>query len=126
MRLRFKVSWCKGMSQTRPQERIDSKFRSVHRRNAAIKSFKESTARVMLLSLSNSASGTNLTEATHILLLGMSLLLLVFVSVAHMLDPVQGTKAEASAIEGQAVGRAHRQGQKKAVCRKSQWTCLNL
>lgn len=65
----------------------------------------------MLLGLQNTASGTNLTEATHILLLGWPT-----ISLSHScLDPMQGTKAEANAVEMQAVGRAHRQGQNKAV-----------
>ncbi len=32
-----------------------------------------------------------------------------------MLDPVGGTNEEAKAIEGQAIGRAHRQGQTKKL-----------
>ena len=43
-----------------------------------------------MISLENAASGTNLIEATHVILL----------------DPVQGTKKESKAIEDQAVGRA--------------------
>jgi hypothetical protein len=31
------------------------------------------------------------------------------------IDPVQGTKKESKAIEGQAIGRAHRQGQTNRV-----------
>jgi len=53
----------------------------------------------MMLSLEHAASGTNLIEATHVILL----------------DPVQGTKKESKAIEDQAIGRAHRQGQKQQV-----------
>lgn len=43
-----------------------------------------------MLSMENAASGTNLTQATHIILL----------------DPVLGTREEAEATERQAVGRA--------------------
>jgi len=52
-----------------------------------------------MLSLEHAASGTNLTEATHIVLM----------------DPVAGTQAEAVSIEQQAIGRAHRMGQNKQV-----------
>jgi len=50
-----------------------------------------------MLSLENTASGTNLTRATHVILC----------------DPVAGTKAHAAATEAQAIGRAHRQGVKR-------------
>jgi len=53
-----------------------------------------------MLSLEHAASGTNLTEATHIVLM----------------DPVAGTPAKAVSIEQQAIGRAHRMGQNKQVC----------
>eukprot|EP01118_Nematostelium_gracile_P004272 TRINITY_DN15002_c0_g1_i1.p1 TRINITY_DN15002_c0_g1~~TRINITY_DN15002_c0_g1_i1.p1 ORF type:complete len:192 (+),score=48.47 TRINITY_DN15002_c0_g1_i1:37-612(+) len=73
---------------------------NVHQRNKAIDKFKtEENIRVIMLSLEHAASGINLIEATHIILM----------------DPVAGTKEEASAIESQAVGRAHRQGQTKQV-----------
>jgi DNA repair protein RAD5 len=77
---------------------------NVHQRNATIKAFKDGVrdgkeTKVIMLSLEHSASGTNLTEATHII----------------MMDPVDGTKEEIKAIEGQAIGRAARMGQKKQV-----------
>eukprot|EP00026_Physarum_polycephalum_P001180 Phypoly_transcript_01181.p1 GENE.Phypoly_transcript_01181~~Phypoly_transcript_01181.p1 ORF type:complete len:926 (+),score=269.55 Phypoly_transcript_01181:822-3599(+) len=74
---------------------------NVLRRNKALKAFKseDSTIRVILLSLENAASGTNLMEASHIILL----------------DPVTGTRKEAQAVESQAIGRAHRQGQTNQV-----------
>lgn len=79
---------------------------NVHQRNAAIRSFKKGwkktkkdIVRVIMLSLDNAASGTNLIEATHIILI----------------DPVEGTKEKINAIEGQAIGRAHRIGQNKPV-----------
>jgi SNF2 family DNA or RNA helicase len=50
---------------------------------------------VILLSLEKSASGLNLIEANHVVLL----------------DPMDGTVEEARATEVQALGRAHRQGQ---------------
>jgi len=53
-----------------------------------------------MLSLEHAASGTNLTEASHIILI----------------DPVAGSKAEAFSTEQQAIGRAHRMGQHKQVC----------
>jgi SNF2 family DNA or RNA helicase len=48
-----------------------------------------------MLSLENAASGTNLTQATHIILM----------------DPISGSRSRAHAIEAQAIGRAHRLGQ---------------
>jgi SNF2 family DNA or RNA helicase len=55
--------------------------------------------RVIMLSLEHAASGTNLTEATHIILI----------------DPVAGSQSEAFSTEQQAIGRAHRMGQNKQV-----------
>ena len=52
-----------------------------------------------MLSLEHAASGTNLIEASHIVLI----------------DPVAGTKEKSVAIENQAIGRAHRMGQDKRV-----------
>ena len=52
-----------------------------------------------MLSLANAASGTNLVEATHVVLI----------------DPVAGSPEEAIAIDSQAIGRAHRMGQDKQV-----------
>jgi len=70
---------------------------NIHQRNKAIGDFKSLTkARVIMLSLENAASGTNLVEATHVILI----------------DPMTGSKTEAQAIESQAIGRAYRQGQK--------------
>jgi len=54
---------------------------------------------VIMLSLEHAASGTNLMEATHIVLM----------------DPVAGTPAKAVSVEQQAIGRAHRMGQNKQV-----------
>ncbi|RUS34003.1 hypothetical protein BC938DRAFT_482876 [Jimgerdemannia flammicorona] len=73
---------------------------NVHMRTNAIQNFKkDENIRVIMLSLDNAASGTNLIEATHILLL----------------DPVAGTAEQARAVEGQAIGRAHRLGQDKQI-----------
>lgn len=77
---------------------------NVHQRNCAIESFKKGkkgkdVVRVIMLSLENAASGINLTEATHIILM----------------DPIAGSKEKADAIEGQAIGRACRLGQNKPV-----------
>lgn len=55
--------------------------------------------RVILLSSESCASGSNLTEATHIILL----------------DSINTTKDNANAIESQAIGRAVRLGQNKNV-----------
>jgi len=74
---------------------------NVMRRDKAIRAFKakDSEVRVILLSIEKAASGTNLMEASHVILL----------------DPVTGTKDEAQAVEAQAIGRAHRQGQQNQV-----------
>ena len=52
-----------------------------------------------MLSLEHAASGTNLTEATHII----------------MVDPLSGKKEDIRSQENQAVGRARRLGQKNQV-----------
>ena len=52
-----------------------------------------------MLSLEHAASGTNLVEASHVILI----------------DPVAGTKSQAHAVESQAIGRAHRMGQCKQI-----------
>lgn len=78
---------------------------NVWSRNSAISKFKlgkDSTGednKVIMLSLSNSASGTNLTEATHI----------IFV------EPINSKHEEVKAIEAQAIGRACRLGQKNKI-----------
>jgi SNF2 family DNA or RNA helicase len=74
-------------------------------RNSAINKFKAgknltgSDNKVIMLSLENAASGTNLTEATHIILV----------------EPINTSKEERRAIEGQAIARACRVGQKQKV-----------
>jgi len=78
---------------------------NVWSRNSAINKFKAGKNldgddnKVIMLSLKNAASGTNLTEATHI----------IFV------EPINATSEECRAIEGQAIGRACRVGQKNKV-----------
>jgi SNF2 family DNA or RNA helicase len=78
---------------------------NVWSRNGAINKFKNGKTlsgednKVIMLSLKNSASGTNLTEATHI----------------FFVEPINSTKEEVQAIEGQAIGRACRLGQKQKV-----------
>jgi SNF2 family DNA or RNA helicase len=77
---------------------------NVHQRNCAIEAFKKGKkgsdiVRVIMLSLENAASGINLTEATHIILI----------------DPISGSKEEAYAIENQAIARACRLGQNKSI-----------
>lgn len=78
---------------------------NVWSRNSAINKFRNGKTlsgednKVIMLSLKNSASGTNLTEATHI----------------FFVEPINGTKDEVQAIEGQAIGRACRLGQKQKV-----------
>jgi len=78
---------------------------NVWARNKAIKKFKTGINnegddnKVIMLSLQNAASGTNLTEASHIL----------------FIEPINSTVEERKAIEGQAIGRACRVGQKNKV-----------
>jgi SNF2 family DNA or RNA helicase len=82
---------------------IDCSFISgnVYCRNKAISKFKlgGKDNSVILLSLQNSASGTNLTEATHI----------------FFVEPIDDTKENINAIESQAIGRAVRTGQKQVT-----------
>jgi SNF2 family DNA or RNA helicase len=61
--------------------------------------FKQENVKVLLMSLGNSAAGTNLIEANYVVLV----------------DPMQGSVEEARAYEMQALGRAHRQGQDQKV-----------
>lgn len=78
---------------------------NVFSKNNAISKFKSGKTlsgesnQVMILSLKNSASGTNLTEASHI----------------FFVEPINSSKEEIRAIEGQAIGRACRLGQKQKV-----------
>ena len=78
---------------------------NVWARNSAIDKFKLGTNKkgkdnkVIMLSLKNAASGTNLTEATHI----------------FFVEPINAPKMECKSIEGQAIGRACRLGQKNKI-----------
>ena len=76
-------------------------------KNAAVNKFKgtakkgknKNSTHVIMLSLNNAAAGTNLIEATHV----------IFV------EPIDSTKEYIKATETQAIGRACRIGQTKAV-----------
>jgi len=73
---------------------------SMHVINGRIKKFKlDSSVRVVLLSSEKAASGLNLTEASHIVLL----------------DTLNNNKESSKIIEEQAIGRSVRIGQKKNV-----------
>lgn len=77
---------------------------NVHQRNSAIMSFrkevkKKSKVRIIMLSTENAASGTNLTEATHII----------------FMEPIKGNINEIKSMEDQAIGRAVRLGQENQV-----------
>ncbi len=91
------------ISKSMLENGIDSSFISgnVYKRNSAISRFKMGGDNngVILLSLEKSASGTNLTEATHIIIV----------------EPIDDTKESIKAIESQAIGRAVRLGQKCQV-----------
>lgn len=99
---------------------FDTNIRNVWKRTKAITNFqKDEDVKVIMLSLKNAASGTNLVEATHVILMGKEYAmighwttkLIIFLFV----DPVTGSKKEAQAIESQAIGRAFRQGQTKQI-----------
>ena len=78
---------------------------NVWSRNSAIRKFKAgkdndgNDNKVIMLSLKNAASGTNLTEATHI----------------FFVEPINAPREESRAIEGQAIARACRVGQKQKI-----------
>lgn len=78
---------------------------NVWSRNSAIRKFKAgkdndgTDNKVIMLSLKNAASGTNLTEATHI----------------FFVEPINASKEETRAIECQAIARACRVGQKQKI-----------
>jgi DNA repair protein RAD5 len=79
---------------------------NVHQRNAAIAAFrkdsvkkKKNSSRVIMLSTEHAASGTNLTDATHIIFME-----------SHI-----GTYGNVKAMEDQAIGRAVRLGQENQV-----------
>jgi SNF2 family DNA or RNA helicase len=91
------------ISKSMLENGIDSSFitGNVYKRNKAITRFKmggEDNG-VILLSLEKSASGTNLTEATHIIIV----------------EPIDAEKESIKAIEAQAIGRAVRLGQKQEI-----------
>ena len=90
------------MGETLKQNKIDNVFvrGNVWVRNNSIQKFKKGhDVKVIMLSLENSASGTNLQEASHV----------VFI------EPVNNEREKLKAIEKQAIGRACRLGQKKEV-----------
>jgi DNA repair protein RAD5 len=78
---------------------------NVWSRNSAIRKFKAGKNndgidnKVIMLSLKNAASGTNLTETTHI----------IFV------EPINASKEESRVLESQAIARACRIGQKRKI-----------
>jgi SNF2 family DNA or RNA helicase len=73
---------------------------SVWQRDKAIRTFNsDPNMRIIMLSSENSVSGTNLTKANKIIIV----------------DPVCGSYEHRKNTEGQAIGRAHRMGQKSEV-----------
>jgi SNF2 family DNA or RNA helicase len=70
-------------------------------RNSSIEKFNNDTNdnKIIMLSLKNSASGTNLNKATHI----------------FFMDPINNTLENIKNTELQAIGRGHRIGQKQSV-----------
>ena len=75
---------------------------NINQRRKVIDQFNSTSndsPKILLLSLSHSASGTHLPIATHIILV----------------DPVVGSEENAKATDSQAIARAHRIGQNKTV-----------
>ena len=95
------------IGKTLAMNEIDNCFvkGNVWARNSAIRKFKMGKTnsgtdnKVIMLSLKNAASGTNLTEATHI----------------FFVEPINAPRDESRAIESQAIARACRIGQKQQV-----------
>ena len=87
------------IGQSLKENGIDNTFikGNVHVRTKSIEKFRYSDNNVLLLSTLNSASGTNLTEATHIFLI----------------EPINENKMKVKSIENQAIARIVRIGQKK-------------
>lgn len=97
----------KLIHQTLVENKIYSSYLrgNAYMKNAQVKYFKrgydmdKNINQIIMLSLKNSASGTNLTEATHIM----------------FVEPINEKREVIKAIENQAIGRACRLGQKKKV-----------
>ena len=97
----------KLIHQTLVENKIYSSYLrgTAYMKNAQVKYFKrgydmdKNINQIIMLSLKNSASGTNLTEATHIM----------------FVEPINEKKEVIKAIENQAIGRACRLGQKNKV-----------
>ena len=103
-------------------------YRTTTNRTREIAAFKkDATVRVALLNIYTNASGTNIIEASHVILMGIScffiLLLFLFffgwgttasiLICCYITEPFQNRGA--NSIEAQAIARAHRQGQKRNV-----------
>ena len=97
----------KLIHQTLVENKIYSSYLrgNAYMKNAQVKYFKrgydmdKNINQIIMLSLKNSASGTNLTEATHIM----------------FVEPINEKREVIKAIENQAIGRACRLGQKNKV-----------
>jgi DNA repair protein RAD5 len=95
------------LGKTLAENEIDNSFvkGNVWSRNSAISKFKKgknndgSINKVIMLSLKNAASGTNLTEATHI----------------FFVEPIDASEDEIKSIECQAIARGCRIGQKNKI-----------
>ena len=95
------------LGKTLAENEIDNSFvkGNVWSRNSAITKFKNgknndgSINKVIMLSLKNAASGTNLTDATHI----------------FFVEPIDASDDEIKSIESQAIARGCRIGQKNKI-----------
>eukprot|EP00026_Physarum_polycephalum_P006091 Phypoly_transcript_06132.p1 GENE.Phypoly_transcript_06132~~Phypoly_transcript_06132.p1 ORF type:complete len:588 (+),score=154.11 Phypoly_transcript_06132:77-1765(+) len=88
------------ISQLFTEHNVDHAFvegSSVQRRKKVAEFRSQESTRALLLNIRSAASGLNIIEATHIILM----------------EPLQGDDAKAT--EAQAIGRAHRQGQTSQV-----------
>ena len=95
------------IGKTLAENNIDNSFvkGNVWSRTSAIEKFKNGKNnkgidnKIIMLSLKNAASGTNLTEATHI----------------FFVEPINAPSEEIKSIESQAIARSCRIGQKQKV-----------
>jgi SNF2 family DNA or RNA helicase len=89
------------ISKTLVDNNINNSFvkGNVWKRTSAINNFTNGPEKVIMLSLKNAASGTNLSNATHI----------------FFVEPINASKEEINTIESQAIARACRIGQKEKV-----------
>ena len=72
---------------------------SIFQRNKCLQEFRKKDIQILMMSLHYAVSGTNLTEANHVIIL----------------DIFDGTSDDIKKKESQAIGRVHRLGQKREI-----------